>query len=665
MQRLLHTILCWGICGIAVSQTEIPLPNNALCDSIHEAEVLAPKRIAGVGTAVSVQRLDRKSFKLRGISSIENALRCFSGVNLRDYGGAGGLKTVSVRGLGASHTVVAYDGLCVNDTQQGKIDMQQFSVENLESLELQTLDAEKLLTPVKNLAAAVIYLNTFSPDTLQYGFHGNAQFSVGSWKTWKPSLQFTNRIGKNAWLIFDGLFLKAKNNYPFTVENGIATQRLKRTNSSMTSEKMEVGFYKLLKKSRLDAKIYFYKNARYLPGQVILYVNENNEHLCEANFFGQLKWNKQSEKWNFYAASKWNWQKSLYDNYDAQYPNGVLKQHYWQREEYITAGASYKIMKDIRIAYATDYGYSSLNSNLETDNHVSRDMWLQSLSLQWLTEKWNITARGIAHLYWNNAKNSESAKDEKHITPALTASYFVIKNPFLLSLRVGYKESFRLPTFTENYYYHLGDKNLFSELSHQISAGLTLQASIKKWWPLIMLTVDGYKNKIDDRIVSIPYNLFVWRTVNMGKVDVLGIDIVLENYWRLCKNQQINFYINYSLNRTEDHTDVSSKSYGLQLVYTPQHSGNMSIAWENPWVSIAANVSFASERWCTAAHIAGTRLKPWQEYGMNAWHVFSFKKKKQIEISFHILNALNKQYEVIARYPMPGRHFKTSIKVFF
>lgn len=77
-----------------------------------------------------------------------------AGVNLRDYGGAGGLKTVSVRGLGAGHTAVSYDGLAVTDTRQGQIDMGQFCIDNLADIELQTLDNAQLLVPVRNMASA-------------------------------------------------------------------------------------------------------------------------------------------------------------------------------------------------------------------------------------------------------------------------------------------------------------------------------------------------------------------------------------------------------------------------------------------------------------------------------------------------------------------------------
>ena len=50
-----------------------------------------------------------------GMQNLADAVRRMPGVSLQDYGGVGGLKTVSVRGLGAKHTAVSYDGVVVSD----------------------------------------------------------------------------------------------------------------------------------------------------------------------------------------------------------------------------------------------------------------------------------------------------------------------------------------------------------------------------------------------------------------------------------------------------------------------------------------------------------------------------------------------------------------------
>ena len=58
-----------------------------------------------------------------GVTDVADALNRLAGVTLRDYGGAGGMKTVSVRGYGAQHTGVSYDGVMLSKIQSGEIDV--------------------------------------------------------------------------------------------------------------------------------------------------------------------------------------------------------------------------------------------------------------------------------------------------------------------------------------------------------------------------------------------------------------------------------------------------------------------------------------------------------------------------------------------------------------
>ncbi len=63
--------------------------------------------------------------------SVADALRYFSGVQIKDYGGVGGLKTVNIRSMGTNHMGVYYNGIELGNAQNGQIDLGKFSMENL------------------------------------------------------------------------------------------------------------------------------------------------------------------------------------------------------------------------------------------------------------------------------------------------------------------------------------------------------------------------------------------------------------------------------------------------------------------------------------------------------------------------------------------------------
>ena len=108
-----------------------------------------------------------------------------------------------------------------------------------------------------------------------------------------------------------------------------------------------------------------------------------------------------------------------------------------------------------------------------------------------------------------------------------SASYRLWHAPVSMYLRAGWQQSYRLPTFSEAYFDHLGQAALRPERTNQWNGGLTLSAQPAAWWPGLTLTVDGYTNRVSQRIVSVPYTLFVWRTLNMGRVDAHGLDATL------------------------------------------------------------------------------------------------------------------------------------------
>ena len=66
--------------------------------------------------------------------TVADALRFMSGVQLKDYGGIGGLKTVNLRSLGSHHVGIYYDGVELGNAQNGVIDLGQFSLDNIEEV---------------------------------------------------------------------------------------------------------------------------------------------------------------------------------------------------------------------------------------------------------------------------------------------------------------------------------------------------------------------------------------------------------------------------------------------------------------------------------------------------------------------------------------------------
>ena len=641
----------------------VPSDSVRIMHAFGEASVRVVRIKSNVKSTVPIQEISDKDFDKQGVVSVGDALKRFAGISLRDYGGAGGLKTVSVRGLGAAHTAVSYDGINVTDQQNGQIDLSGFSTDQLQSISLSIADGTNLLQTAKASAAAAS-INLVSKGTSHNDFkpHVILGTSYGSFSMVNPMILYEQRYSKKTDVSFSANFLHSKNNYPFTLTNGSLVTKERRDNSQINALHAETNVRYKTQRSLISSKLYYYDNARHLPGIVIYYNPYNSEKLHEKTAFWQNSLKSQLNKnLTFLANTKLNWSESRYSDYNGKYPGGELHQNYWQREAYASGVIEYKFPKHFKVAYAADYSYNTLNSNLSTATHVERHSILQTLSAGYSAGNLALMARMLGSVYLNEADGDSKAENLGKITPSVSASLRPFQN-IPLVFRAFYKEIFRMPTFTESYYYHIGNTELKPETTSQIGLGVTLDAALGSGFKQLTVTLDGYHNRIRDKITAVPENLYIWRMINFGKVDACGFDATLKAGYEINRDNNIFLTASYTFQQVENRTLKSDKYYGLQLAYTPKSSGSASLAWENPIISVSLSCIASSSRYSTNEHAGGTRMPGYAEFGFTVYRSFKISGTR-LDLRGDVQNLMNKQYDVINHYPMPGRNARLSLSI--
>ncbi|HEX4372610.1 MAG TPA: Plug domain-containing protein, partial [Puia sp.] len=123
--------------------------------------ISAEKKQNVFNSTVPVQLLNHETLQQINAESVADAAKYFSGVFIKDYGGVGGLKTISARSLGAYNTSLEYDGIIVADAQTGQIDLSKFSSTFVQSLELTEANPQQILSPARTFSSAsVLSINT-------------------------------------------------------------------------------------------------------------------------------------------------------------------------------------------------------------------------------------------------------------------------------------------------------------------------------------------------------------------------------------------------------------------------------------------------------------------------------------------------------------------------
>ena len=250
----------------------------------------------------------------------------------------------------------------------------------------------------------------------------------------------------------------------------------------------------------------------------------------------------------------------------------------------------------------------------------------------------------------------------RRLSPSLSVSYKVMDERDIY-LRASYKNIFRAPTFNESYYYHYGSPDLKAESTDQYNLGITYSDEIAQKTSL-QITVDGYYNLVKDKIVALPVNMFVWRCVNVGRVQIIGIDATLRAARHFTPEHILSMTGCYSYQSARDRALSGSRSYDNQLAYTPLHTVSGSLGFENPWVNVSLHLTGMSDRWANNEHYDDTDIDGYIEFGLTAWRYFRFGRHS-VECRLDLKNLMDTQYELVRYYPMPGRSYQVTINYKF
>lgn len=663
-------VSCLIVCTVLAQQSgdAVSLDDSRMNDSDSTVHYLKQVNVAGHRTERNVlaskpiQQMQKAELEELGIQNLADAVKKFAGTNVRDYGGIGGMKTVSVRNLGAHHTAVSYDGVTVSNTQAGQIDVGRFSLDNMESLSLAIGADESLMQSARHYASAgVLSILTERPH-FDEGKNSAFRFRLkgGSFGLVTPSLRYWQRVGEQTSLALNGSYMRADGVYPFVLVNGRERTNEKRYNSDIYTWQGEANLYHTFAdKSQLDMKAYWFYSERGLPGSVTLYNPVSRERLWDEDFFAQAVYRKAfDEKWNLHARLKYTHTWNRYEDTNVKYDGGKQIDVNRQNEYYASATLGWSPVEAFRIALAEDAFYNDLRNNINIGSNPDypfpkRITSLTALSAQWQWERLHVEGNVVGTYAHETVENGENPADKHRLSPCVSVTYRLLPNESL-HLRAMWKNTFRMPSFNDLYYLRIGNSGLRPEKATEYNLGLTWSGRPFQAVKYVSATVDAYYNDVTDKIVAFP-STYVWKMANFGKVKIKGIDVTLATEVPIYHKVSAILTGAYTFQESLDKLKASA-SYNRQLPYTPKHSGNASLLIRNPWVNLGYSVLFQGERWSSSQQTAQYKLKAYSEHTLTLSREFRFKSC-QLNLSGSIHNLFDKQYEIVKYYPMPGRSF--------
>jgi len=655
---------------LTVSGLWAQLPQRSRFDSIqHVNEVVVTARY-NHKEVIPSQTLTGEQLEKLSSHSVADALRYFSGLQLKDYGGVGGIKTVNIRSMGTNHLGISYDGIELGNAQNGQIDLGQFSLDNVEEITLFNGQKSALLQPASDFGhAGSVYIRTRAPR-FQEGKNYNLQLKAkyGSSDLFRFSALWEQRLSRQVSLSLSAEVLTASGKYKFRYrrkkQDGTVAYDTTaiRQNGDIWSVRAEGNLHGMVDEGFWKFKVYTYHSERGIPGAIVNNVWRRGERQWDHNTFLQGRFQKSfGERFTTQAVAKYAYYNTRYVNRDTTLL--MVDNTYKQQELYFSTSNVYQILPEWSASLSYDFRWNKLDADMRQFVYPERYSNYLSLAtavnLNWLKAQGSILMTTVK----DHIQRGLSQPSKVAYTPA----FFLNVYPFAsreLSLRLYAKKSFRMPTFNDLYYTDMGNALLSPETALQYNAGLSYD---HEWNSGLVrffhIQADAYYNSVHDKIVAYPKGQqFRWTMLNLGKVHIKGVDVETELTLVPVRGLLVTGRLQYTYQQARDVTNPQDAYYEHQIPYIPWHSGSAILNIQYYGWDLNYSFIYAGERYNQQENIKYNYMQPWYTSDLSLayqWPMMKTRWRLMLEVN----NLFSQDYDVILNYPMPKRNYGITLDV--
>jgi outer membrane cobalamin receptor len=598
----------------------------------------------------TVQRLSGVELQSLSTTSIADALKYFAGVQIKDYGGLGGLKTINVRSLGAQHVGVYIDGIRITNAQNGTVDLGKYSLSTLESVSLYNANKLEACQSASEYASgATVYLRTRRPTTDSL----SVMLRAASFSTY--TARVNAQFSRKGWSGFiDGEYMNSRGDYKFRYKSEYEDTVGKRANSDIEYARMEAALFK----RGFETHIYYYVSERGCPGGIVRRLSDKYNNVgreWDRDFFWQASYKKA---FNHLHQIKVNAKyTNEYLRYNTDYPENQntarVDNHYRQNDAFASAAYAYSPFKWLTLNAGYDARMSWLTADLKNFSLVRRLDQKAVLAAQLNYANLSVAASMLYQHYKDHTKVNAGAADPlRRFTPAVSASYSL----FGVTVRGWYKKIFRAPTLNDLYYTQVGNRNLKPEYTKQLNFGAEYHYDTRNW--NVSAQADIYQNRIENRIVCLPLKgTYTWSMLNYGETFCRGLNSTVSGRYH---TGDWNFSLLTSLTWQRDLNRTNpddEDTYNKPICYSPTISYGITgiVGWRTLSLTVSElhvgrrmwSYADPEDQLSTYNNVDVKLSYTWRKYGA----------------SLEVFDLFDVQYEHIPRYPMPGRNMRFSISM--
>lgn len=599
----------------------------------------------------SVDVITLETLELRNPDNIAEALENVQGVYIKDYGGLGDLKTISLRGSTSAQVLILLDGQRINSAQNGQVDLSTISVEGVERIEV--VRGSNSAIYGADAVGGVVNIITKRHGESQ-GFSGSVSSMVGSFgsRSYESSLLYA-KGGQSASL--SSKWMSADGDFSYTDLYG---GREKRLNSDFTSTdlfakyRMEFGdpFYQ----KNMEISWKYFTSERGSPGGIdVPYFEARSENTNQQ--FNYLFTGKVFNLLNDIRVQGYlHTGVSTYDN-----DEGLVAVHsFFNNRAYGTEVQMHSVLTEWQVftyGVGTRYDWLEAGSFPNFKKRLSYNFFALSETSIMFSQK-----RFLKSVYIVPSLRYDGTDDfGDTFSPKVGAVVnFDLGHQWLSTFKFNIGASYRAPTFNDLYWpedaWTKGNPDLRPESGGDWDVGIRLQYPILGG---LYFESTYFSNEMDNLIVW-QESAGLWSPQNVDRSRTQGVETTLSL-------NPIPRIVTASINHTYLHaTNLSDERTvkGKYLVYRPRHTVNASVDITYGMATLTYQFNYTTRRYVKPSNTIW--LDPYEVSDV----VLSIRQRihnLRPKVSLQVKNMFDEEYQLIRHHPVPGREYRLTLGIDF
>jgi len=589
-----------------------------------------------------------------GAKNVAEILALQSGITLQDYGPEGAQQNISIRGSGSNGVLVLINGVRLNDSRSGGMDLSLIPLNSIEKIEivrggtsaLYGADAVggiiNIITKKRNKRKLEINLEnrSYIPGNAVAISEGGIKTEVDEdwmdlFDTQEANVGYSDKIGE-ADIITCGGVTNAQNEYVWYDSEDTGDYRRK-TNAELFKTDLYTGISFPLLSGKWNIAGLFHYSTKGLPGSLTWPSTDAQQ--TDINGNGSVQYNTK----NFFTPCLtmdikvfYKYATLNYQDPDETYPSEDL--HTTNTLGFDTT-QEFLYFDQLSFVYGLNFFYDSVESTqIDKRDRTGIGIFLETPIF--LTSFFTVTPVIRYDIY------SDFPND---ITFKLGSVYNISDSA---SIKSCISKAYRAPTFNDLYWPVSGNTDLVSETAYNADIGFSLVRD------QISIDLFGYIRWMKDEIKWNPDESGTWRPFNLGETLYPGIESSFRiTLWERVKlNMNYTFIYSFVLKGRE--TEYTFKD-NMRVPYVPVHSASIGFEYKDKGNTLELNTRLESERWHDETN--DTRINPYWLMNVKYERFIS----DNFNISFGVENISTGTIQTINGYPMPPVSIKTGIELLF